>query len=224
MQLPFTPEQFFAVFTAYNDTIWPMQLVLYALAVVALGVALRGGGRRQFLVPLCLGLLWLWSGLVYHITFFAPVNPAASLFGGAFIAEGLLLLYVAWRRPGSYSFSLNPYSLGGAALVLYALLLYPLLGTLAGHQFPAAPSFGAPCPLVIFTFGILLLGRDIPKILLIIPALWSLIGFTAALTMGVYEDVGLLVAGVLGTTLVLRASRRHGVAAAGMGARHRPGR
>ncbi len=34
------------------------------------------------------------------------------------------------------------------------------------------------------------------------PALWSLLGFTAAFTLGVYEDIGLLVAGVVGTVIV----------------------
>ncbi len=30
-ELPFTAEQFFAVFTAYNRSVWPAQIVLSAL-------------------------------------------------------------------------------------------------------------------------------------------------------------------------------------------------
>ena len=43
----------------------------------------------------------------------------------------------------------------------------------SGHVYPAAPMFGVtPCPLVIFTFGMLLLSRErAPWPLLVIPAL-----------------------------------------------------
>ncbi|MBI4418255.1 MAG: hypothetical protein HY563_05725 [Ignavibacteriales bacterium] len=40
-----------------------------------------------------------------------------------------------------------------------------------------------------------------------IPALWSLIGFTAALRLEVLEDIGLLVAGVVGTALLVIRKR-----------------
>lgn len=36
MELPFTVDQFMAVFAAYNTAVWPAQILLYALAVVAL--------------------------------------------------------------------------------------------------------------------------------------------------------------------------------------------
>ncbi len=32
MELPFTQHEFFQVFAAYNEAVWPMQWVLYALA------------------------------------------------------------------------------------------------------------------------------------------------------------------------------------------------
>jgi hypothetical protein len=46
----------------------------------------------------------------------------------------------------------------GAAwvIILNALAIYPLLNTAPGHSYPRAPTFGlTPCPLVVFTFGIL---------------------------------------------------------------------
>jgi len=42
----------------------------------------------------------------------------------------------------------------------------------------------------------------VPRYALIIPLLWSSIGFTAALTLGIREDIGLLVAGLVGTVLL----------------------
>jgi hypothetical protein len=91
--------------------------------------------------------------------------------------------------------------------ILYALLIYPYLGMKFGHLFPSAPSFGAPCPTTIFTFGVLLWAIRLPRYIVIIPALWSVIGFTAALAMGIYEDTGLLVAGLVSTLLLVVDNR-----------------
>jgi hypothetical protein len=44
-------------------------------------------------------------------------------------------------------------------------------------------------------------------ILIVIPLLWSIIGFMAALNFGIYEDIGLLIAGVCGSFLVLIRNR-----------------
>jgi hypothetical protein len=84
-----------------------------------------------------------------------------------------------------------------------------VLGYLFGHVYPKSPTFGLPCPTTIFTFGLLLWTKTkFPKAVLVIPFLWSLIGFSAALTMGIHEDIGLLVAGVLGTVLLLLRERK----------------
>lgn len=42
----------------------------------------------------------------------------------------------------------------------------------------------------------------------ILAFLWSLVGFTAALTLGILEDTGLLIAGVLGVSLILFRDRK----------------
>jgi hypothetical protein len=42
---------------------------------------------------------------------------------------------------------------------------------------------------------------------LIIPFMWSLLGFSAALSLGVREDLGLLLAGVLSVALLLWRDR-----------------
>ena len=103
----------------------------------------------------------------------------------------------------------------GAAFIVFALVAYPALGYMLGHRFPAAPTFGLPNPTTIFTFGVLLWAETaVPLRLVLIPALWSVIGFGAALTFGIAEDAGLLVAGVLGTALILLRNRRLHVASA----------
>lgn len=98
----------------------------------------------------------------------------------------------------------------GGLFVIYAMVLYPAIGTLLGHGYPRSPSFGvAPRPTTIFTFGLLLWTRaTVPTYVLAIPLIWSAIGFGAALSLGIREDVGLLIAGLLGTALLARRDCR----------------
>jgi Family of unknown function (DUF6064) len=100
----------------------------------------------------------------------------------------------------------------GFGVVVVGAALRPRLASLLGQQFPATPTFGLPCPTTIFTLGVLLwLQRPAPVSLLVIPLAWSVIGTAAALQLGVGEDFGLVVAGVL--TVVLRFVPRAGLSA-----------
>ncbi|WP_230532404.1 DUF6064 family protein [Microvirga roseola] len=92
----------------------------------------------------------------------------------------------------------------GLALIVYAEVLYPLLGVWFGHAHPNLPMFGViPCPVTIFTFGCLLLTtKPGPWWMLVIPVLWSLVGGSAAFLLGVPQDWALLVSG-LATVLLL---------------------
>ena len=212
MTLPFTVEQFLDVFARMNRTIWPAQLAAYLLGAAVVVLALRGGAGAARTVPALLAGAWAFTGIVYHLVFFAPINRAAWLFGAAFLVEAALLAEAAARRRLSFGGSPGARGLLGLALVAYAAIVYPLLGVAWGHAWPRSPMFGvAPCPTTIFTFGILLLARGrVPVRLLVVPSLWALVGASAALSLGVREDLGLLAAGILATSalLVARGGRR----------------
>jgi hypothetical protein len=138
-------------------------------------------------------------GIVYHLLYFSNINPAAFLFGTLFIIQGFLFLYViAFKKIILFRFNRNLHGMVGAFFVLFAILFYPLIGHAQGHVYPSSPTFGLPCPTTIFTFGILLWSeKRIPFYLIIIPVLWSIVGFTASFTMGVKEDIALLIAGMI---------------------------
>ena len=98
---------------------------------------------------------------------------------------------------------LNTYSIVGGILLLYSLLIYPILGYFLGHVYPYSPTFGAPCPTTIFTFGLLLwTDGKFPKYLLIIPVIWSIVGFSAAFQWGVLEDIMLLISALVATAMI----------------------
>lgn len=206
MDLPFTTEQFLGVFELYNQAIWPLQIVAYVLGLVAVALALRPAGHTDRIIGAILAFFWLWMGAVYHLAYFSAINGAAIAFGALFIVQGVLWLLVGVIRPRlSFRAGLSTMSMLGGLLILYAMVVYPIIGTLLGHGYPRSPSFGvAPCPTTIFTFGLLLWTRARPPTyVLAIPLIWSAIGFSAAFTLGIYEDIGLPIAGVLGTALLV---------------------
>ena len=209
--VPVTREQFFAVFTTYNEAVWPAQGALILLALLAVYAALRatrGGGRAA---PAVLAVLWLWMGAVYHLTFFAPVNPAAYLFGVLFVVQALLFGRESLRHGLNLRVRRDAYGVLGMILVVYALLIYPIVCVLAGHGYPAAPTFGAPCPTTIFTFGVLLWAdRRVPAHLLPVPFLWSLAGASAVWVYGVAADVALPLAALAGLGMILWRNHRLG--------------
>jgi hypothetical protein len=209
MNPPFTAQQFFESLAAYNESVWPLQLVWVVLALLIVGLSVGSKIWFDRLIGVILSVMWVWMAIVYHWLFFLPINDAALVFGAAFMLEGLLLLFYGLkRRPLRFAADLDVYGIIGLVLVVYALVLYPLLGVAFGHRYPAQPTFGLPCPTTIFTIGILLWVRPkIPWSVLVIPVLWSLIGLGAAWSFGVMEDVMLPVGVVTGVVFVVMKNR-----------------
>ena len=74
---PFTTREFFAVFTHYNDAIWPAQPIAYALGALAATVLLFPGTGGDRVTSGILAAGWLWAGAAYHWAYFAAINGAA---------------------------------------------------------------------------------------------------------------------------------------------------
>jgi hypothetical protein len=210
MNLPFSVEQFFSVFEQYHQAVWPMPIALNLLGIVAVFLAFRKTRELNRSIAAILSFFWFWIGIAYHFAFFTAINPAAYAFATLFVIQGILfMMFGVFKKRLSFGFKLNAYGITGALLILYAMVIYPLLGYALGHDYPRTPTFGLPCPTTIFTFGLLLwTDVKVPKVVLIIPFLWSIIGFMAAVNLGVLQDIGLLVAGLVGTTLVMLRDRQ----------------
>jgi hypothetical protein len=211
MNLPFTVEQFLEVFKNYNLAVWPLQILFYLLAMVVVFLSFKKFSYADQLVSAILALFWVWMGIAYHFAYFTTINKAAYIFGGLFILQGILfLIYGVFKNRSSFQFQPDTYGFTGALLILYALIGYPILSSSFGHIFPYTPSFGLPCPTTIFTLGLLLWNRSKTSLaILIIPVLWSAIGFTAAFSLGIYEDTGLLIAAVLVCIMLLLKRKNH---------------
>lgn len=205
MTLPFDSDQFFAVFARYNEAVWPVQVVLTGLAIVAALLVWRASRAGDRVISGILAGLWAWMGVVYHFTFFRSINPAAVAFAAAFLVEAAAFVVIGVVR-GRLQFRVSTGVSGLAAgvIVVYALAVYPLLGQAGGHVYPAAPTFGLPCPTAIFTLGLLIAAvPHVPKALLLVPLAWAALGTVAALQLGVPEDLGLPAAALVAAFFAL---------------------
>lgn len=208
MELPFTPDQFFTVFAEYNEAFWPVVLVLWFATIAALALVWRHPQRWSPMLSLFLSALWLWNAAAYHAFLFTRINPAAWLFSALFAVQAVFFLRSGQLARPIYLSSTGARQGVGLALAAYSLA-YPFLTMALGHDYPATPTFGLPCPTTILTVGVLLTvpGR-IPLSLSIIPILWGFIGGSAAAVLEVQTDYVLLAAGVLLVTAVARQPSR----------------
>jgi hypothetical protein len=218
MVLPFSQDAFFAVFGQYNTTIWPLIALFYLLGGTSVAMLFRPSRAAALFISLTLAAMWLVNGLSYHWTFFRVINPAAALFAALFVVQAALLVILALLNTElRFSARRDARSAVGVMLVLFAAILYPLWGWVAGHVWPRMPAFGvAPCPTTIFTIGMLLMGSwQVVRWLLILPGLWAAVGGSAAILLGVPQDLALLASLVI---LILFAVVR--LAGVGLGPRN----
>jgi hypothetical protein len=206
--MPFTINDFLNVFKEYNTTVFPFQIVLFVSAIYIIYLTFSIQKYANRIISTILSFYWLWIGIVYHILFFTKINPAAYVFGIIFILQRILFFKLGFvDKKMEFEFTKNRKAYIGVLFVLYALIIYPVFGYIGGHMYPESPTFGLPCPTVIYTFGILLWVKNkIPVYILVIPFIWSIIGISAAINLGIKEDFGLIVAGLTGSGIIVSES------------------
>lgn len=211
LSAPAGPAEFLKILEQYNLAVWPAQFVLLLLAVVALGLVVRQKTKySDRLVAGIIAFLWLWTTVAFWYAQFAPVAGIGNILAAVFAVQAGIFLYVGvWHNALQFGFERDRYSLVGGLFVLYALIGYPILGVLIGHLYPQTPSLGMPCPITVFTFGMLLLTvRRVPKVVLVVPLIFAAgFGVFPPLNYGIYEDIGLVLAGIVGTALLVYRDR-----------------
>lgn len=222
MSLPFSAGAFKLVFTVYNAVVWPVQPIAHVLGFLMLGclAAPRRIGNR--FVVLLLAALWAWTGLVYHIGFFATINPLAFAFGAAFALQSALLLDAGRHGRLAFAGTGRARTVLAWSLLLYSAVLYPLIGMWLGTGYMHSPTFAVtPCTLTLTTLGVLLLcGRSVPARLYVVPIAWAGVGGSAAPLLGMPQDWPLLAGGLVSLLIVLRDRQRRPGGAASDGSAH----
>lgn len=210
MNIPFTRAEFYGVFSAYNAAVWPMQLLLLALGVLAVVLLIRQRKNASIGISAILTFLWAWQALAYHLAFFTAINPLAYVFAAVFMVGAAVFFWqgvVRCRLNFAPTGITNGWRAGvGWSLIIFAGFIYPAWTYLAGHHYPAFPTFGLPCPSTLFTIGLLaFLVRPYPRSVLVVPVLWCFVGSQAAFVFDVTADLGLIIAGVFGIALLIRS-------------------
>ncbi len=194
MRPPFSHDAFLDLFGAYNAALWPAVTALW-LATAWLGLlTVRAAAPAPRAMFGLLAIHWAWSGVAYHWLFFRRINPAATLFAGAFIVEAILFAWLATARGQWVARRGFPRAVGTGFLI-YGLL-YPVLGIASGMEYPRVPLFAVPCPTALVTAGLLLMYAHIPWGVKVIPILWAVVASSAAIFLGVWADLALVVAAV----------------------------
>jgi Family of unknown function (DUF6064) len=212
--MDFTVDQFLAMFHRYNEAIWPMQIVGYAigLLIVAALVARIRHPRSVLtshvvvdrLVPTLLAAYWAWIGIVFMWGYQADISASGRPFGILFLigAAAFATAAVAGKDLGLGRVPSWRLAVGGT-MIAYGMVVYPLLGMLAGHTYPSAPIFGvAPCPTDIFTLGLLVCCLRPRWWTLAMPLTWACLGLMAALKLGIAEDFGLTASALVAAVIV----------------------
>lgn len=164
---------------AHRD-LWPLQLLLLTMGSAMLVAAWRRPAASARWCLAVLALTWLGVAWSFHWTRFAAINTAAPWFAGAWAAQALLLLAWAWRTAAGDDHRHGGRT--GTAIGLLALVAYPLLAPLTGRPWTQAELVGlTPDATALFTIGLLLaLPMRHRAWLLVLPALWLVVGWTTA--------------------------------------------
>jgi hypothetical protein len=204
--LPFTHEQFVDLLVQYNKEVWPVQIGAYVLGLAMVFLLFVPSRGRNRIIGVGLAAMWAWTGIVYHWEYFSTINRAAPVFAALFLLQAaLLLVSTAIRGHEKFRVSNGARAWVGWSLIGYAMVLYPLIGLGSSHSLEAVPMFGiTPCPVTIFTLGLLLLARPMAWWLLAIPFVWSLVGGSAAFLLDVPQDWVLLASGFVALWIAYR--------------------
>lgn len=196
MQLPFTKDQFFDLFAAYNGALWPALIALWIASVVVSLLLCSSRRPADRWVSALLAAHWAWSGLAYHAAFFTRINPAAWIFAMLFLVQAALFVWVGiGQRRLSFVPTRNGWTLMAWLLVAYSLV-YPAINAVQHLTVSRIPTFGVPCPTTIFTAGFLMFAVPRSWPLAIIPVIWSLVAGSAAVLLDVRADYALPIAGI----------------------------
>ncbi len=204
-----TIDELLLVFQRFNQAVWPVQIAAYGLGLAAVYLIFK---QTPFSIKVVLAILsfcWLWSGIVFCLMYWAHSYVYAYGFGLLCIIQGSLFLMGVIKQDWPDSPKPRSHFITGIVFVAYAMAGYPILGYFLGHVYPEFIPFGlVPCPTAVFTFGLfLLMNKKFPRYYLIVPFIVA-IASLLAVYKGVYEDIGLFLAGLIGTFLILHGAKK----------------
>lgn len=193
-----TFQQFLA---AYNRAVFPAHVAFYLVGIAAaILVFVRPGKWGDIAAKAALAFLWTWVGVFYFFVYYGRVNSAGYTLGVISLLQALWFLIDVFHNKTVYRPAQHP-KLGylGAALIGWALILYPVMALIMGHGWPNLQLAGI-AQLGIYTCGLLMFTLDRkPKWrFTFFPALFAFVlGLGPATQWRYYEDYAYFAAGMI---------------------------
>lgn len=211
--IPFSAEVYFRLLERISETWWPLHILSLALGAAALVLALfvRKYEQRGRLAWLLIAPVWAFVALVFFRQHYAQLNWAGNYIGYAFLAQAILLLWLAVTGSGfnTAAPAKTPVVIG-IAIAVTGLAIQPLLAALSGAGWWQAQVFGIHAdPTAITTLGLALMLLRGWRLWLtaVIPVLWLLL---SGLTLWVLQATeawllfAVLAAALMGCLLLSR--------------------
>lgn len=198
-------EVFFNNVSAYNVSIFPMQIITLVVAIILTYLLfVRPSTIVNKLIKIYLSFTFVWFVLMF------PFEGVFKIgYGLVHIVIAILFFIDIFTAKIEFKF---PETIGKRYLMLFlifsAFALYPLIEYMSGHLYPKMILFGvAPCPTIIFSLALLI--GAVPKvgklifILLIFSAIFA--GLSAPIMLGVWADLLLLISGIYGLIILIKS-------------------
>lgn len=196
----FTLERFLNYASRYNLDLYPSQYLMLGLGLIAILLVFFRTKHSSRFISGILAFFYGWIGIEFYMIYFKEFMPIPFVFGILFIVQALIFIFEGTiRNRINFQFKADLHGLTGALLIFYGIFGYQGLEYLLGRGYPEMLSFGMfPCPTLIFSLGILLwTGKKFPPYILIFPLINALSGFIPAFMIGIIEDIGLIISGLL---------------------------
>jgi hypothetical protein len=190
--LLFSPRVYRRMIELHNEAVWPLPVPALIVGAAILYGIVRRRPWSDRTAAAALAALWAWVAWSFLYQRYATINWAAVHAAGAFAMQALLLLWLGVLRNDLRVAAGPAVARGvGIALLLYALVLHPFAGMLAGNSPRGAELFGiAPDPTAIFTlgYGVMLQRGPASLLVMIVPAAWCVVAWATLRAMDAPES------------------------------------
>lgn len=210
--LMFSPGVYFRLFERFNGWLWPAQVPALLLGAGLLYAAWTGVGRAGRWAGTLLGAVWLFVAWAFFIRYYAEIFLAAPAFAAAFALQGLLLMLFGLSGRLPIGTAVGPPRYLGLALLVYALVIHPFIGLVAGRGWSGVELFLiAPDPTAVGTLGLLLTVRG-GKVwwLSLIPLLWCVVSGATYWVMGAWSGLAAAFAAALAAVMMVWSGLHYG--------------
>jgi hypothetical protein len=210
--LLFSPRTYYRMFELYHDAVWPAQLIALVLVVMIAVLLWRTDDRAGVAIAAVIAASWLWVAVAFQLRQYAGINWAARYFAALFVVQATLLAWLGIvRRRLTFTRRASGGRWVSPAVFVVSTVLSPLAGRAAGRAWTQVEWPGlTPDATVVATLALLLLATPrAPRVLMLAPLAWCVIGGATLWALESSEALVLVVAGVAGVaSMIWRRTRR----------------